>query len=359
MPRFHELAVKSITRETADCVSVAFDLPDFLRDNYAFKQGQYLTLRTTINGEDVRRSYSICASPFDQELRVAIKKVPGGRFSTFANEELQVGDRLQVMTPMGKFYTELNANHDKEYVAFAAGSGITPILSIMKAVLHAEPKSIFTLFYGNRRTDTIIFRDTLEDLKNRFLGRLRIYHILSREDTGSDLFFGRIDAEKAQGFCQKLIDPEEVDEYFLCGPLPMIETIKSTLLERQVPEERIHLELFTTAGEGRKPKTTRKKSTDQPKEIQTEVEVLLDGNRILFPIRDSETTILDGAAAAGADLPFSCKGGVCSTCRAKVVEGEVEMDINYALEPDEVEAGFVLTCRSYPKTAQVKIDFDA
>jgi len=355
MPRFHSLKIKEVRRETEDCVSVAFEVPEALKPEYRFIQGQHLTLKTQLGGEEVRRSYSICASPFDDTLRVAIKKLEGGLFSTYANEKLKAGDTLDVMTPMGRFFTELGPAQAKHYVAFAAGSGITPVLSIMKAVLQKEPKSEFTLFYGNRRADSIIFHEEIEGLKNEHMGRLSVFHILSREQQGSELLSGRIDADKCSAFCDKLIGPLEVDEYFLCGPEPMIHAIRDTLAGLGVDKKKIHSELFIAGLNG---KAQAKKERAETESVRANIRITLDGNSFEFPLSSGKDTILEAALRAGANLPFACKGGVCCTCRAKLVEGEVEMAANYALEPEEVEAGYILACQSHPKTGRVVVDFD-
>jgi len=358
MPKFHTLQVKEVRKETPDCVSVAFGVPDALKVDYDFIQGQYLTLKTNINGEEVRRSYSICSSPLDDELRVAIKHVEDGRFSTFANQKLQTDDMLDVMTPMGKFYTELDENNEKHYVAFAAGSGITPVMSILKTVLAVEPKSRFTLFYGNRNFESIIFREAIEALKNKYLERLSVHHILSREVLGSPLFNGRIDADKCRQFCKVFFDAKEISEYFLCGPEDMIFSVKDTLEEQGVDKKRIHFELFTTPTT----KAVQTKKSDKvvtpSSESDSQITVILDGDAFDFSLSATGDNILDTALKNGADLPFACKGGVCCTCRAKILEGEVKMDVNYALEPDEVAAGFVLTCQSHPRTDKVVVSFD-
>lgn len=354
MVQFYPLQVSDIRQETADCVSVAFAIPETLQSTFQFIQGQYLTLRHVINGEEVRRSYSLCSSPVDKEWRVAIKKVPEGLFSTFANEELTVGTTLEAMPPAGKFYTALNATASKHYVAFAAGSGITPIMSILRTVLATEPNSRFTLFYGNQRTESIIFREQLENLKNEYLGRLSLHYLLSREHTGSDLFSGRLDADRCRTFCEKIVPPKQVDEYFLCGPEEMIISIRQTLLEQGAVGEQIHLELFGTAT---KAKTVRApKATDKP---IANVELQLDGNILYFDMYDPNDNLLDAALRHGADLPYACKGGVCCTCRTKIEEGEVEMAINYALEPDEVAAGYVLSCQAQPRSGKIRVNFDA
>ncbi len=356
MPKFHPLKIREVRPETEECVSIAFEVPKGLQPEYQFLPGQYLTLRTAINGEEVRRSYSICSTPAEG-LRVAVKKVPKGRFSTFANEQLQAGDELEVMPPMGRFTADPDAAQAKQYVAFAAGSGITPIMSIMKTVLEQEPRSTFTLFYGNRMVDSIIFREEIEGLKNEHMGRLRIYHVLSREKLGSPLLSGRITADKCATICDKLIDPAEVDDFYLCGPLPMIEGIRETLEARGISRKKIHFELFNT---GNGPATTSKpKPKAAGPKVEAIVAITLDGTTVEFPLSSDAESLLDGALQAGADLPFACKGGVCSTCRAKLTEGEVEMDVNYALEPDEVAAGYILTCQSHPKTERVAVDFDS
>lgn len=355
MATFHPLIVKDIRRETADCVSVAFSVPDSLATDFNFTQGQYITLLAQLDGEEVRRSYSLCVSPLDHELRVAIKEVPGGRFSTFANRQLQVGDTLKVMPPDGRFFTQLQAEQTKHYVAFAAGSGITPIFSIMKTVLETEPGSRFTLFYGNQRTDTIIFREAIEGLKNTYLNRLSVYYLLSQEHTGSDLFSGRIDRERCRVFFEKLIPVGNVDEFFLCGPEEMTLGIRDELRAQGVARERIHLELFGTNTRKRKKKVRTKVESD----YAAEVSIQLDGNAFTFTITDPEESVLDAALRNGADLPFACKGGVCCTCRAKVEAGEATMDVNYALEPDEVAAGYILTCQAHPTTDKLLVNFDA
>lgn len=355
-PKFHTLTVREVRRETADCVSVAFDVPEDVQENYQFLPGQYLTLKTKIDGEEVRRSYSICVSPVDEELRVAVKKVEGGRFSTFANEVLEAGDKLDVMTPMGNFHTQLNPDHKKQYVAFAAGSGITPIMSIMKSVLTLEPNSQFTLFYGNRGADSVIFLEAIEGLKNEHLGRLRVHHVLSREVSDSEMFSGRITKDKCNAFFNVLLDVNEVDEFFICGPQQMNEDIRDLLLERGIDRKKVHLELFTT---GVKAKGKKKAAKKELPDIEAQIQITLDGNTFEFPLHAGGDSILDAALKSGADLPFACKGGVCSTCRAKLESGDVEMDVNYALEPDEVEAGYILTCQAHPKSERVAVNFDA
>jgi len=349
---FRALTIEDVRRETADCISVAFAIPPGSREEFRWRQGQNITLRTRINGEEIRRSYSICSSPLDNELRVAIKKVPGGVFSTFANEQLQKGHVIDVLPPSGKFYTELLPENRKRYLAFAAGSGITPILSLIKTTLAVEPGSHFTLVYGNRHRGSILFREELEGLKNRYMDRLSLLHILSRE---------------------------QMDEVFLCGPEEMIFMLKGWLEQQGVEARKLHFELFHTrdaagaaafapgetgggglrilrnlaggseggiAGSGGTEKVSR-------------VTVRLDGVSHEFDLPYNGSPLLDAALMEGVDLPFACKGGVCCTCRARLVEGQVEMEVNYALEADELAAGFILTCQSHPRTDRVTVDFDS
>lgn len=357
MIHFHPLTIKEINQETDDCVSVVFEIPDALKSTFRFNQGQSLTMRTHLNGEEIRRTYSICSSPFDDEWRVAIKKVDGGLFSTHANEQLKKGDVIEVMPPVGKFYTELDPRHKKNYVAFVAGSGITPVLSIIKTTLRTEPGSSFTLVYGNRNKNSIIFKEELEALKDKYIDRFRIYHILSRERTDVPLNEGRIDAQKMELFFNKLIHIESCDEFFLCGPEEMIFTAKEFLEKHNVPANKIHFELFTIPGVKQSTiKTVIKNELDEGP--QATVSVKVDGILFDFKLGYESNSILDAALKEGADLPFACKGGVCCTCKAKLLEGEVKMDVNWGLEPDEVEDGFILTCQSHPTTDRVVVDFD-
>ncbi|ALJ00537.1 1,2-phenylacetyl-CoA epoxidase subunit PaaE [Rufibacter tibetensis] len=357
MSRFHKVRIKDVHRETHDCVTITLDVPEELKDTFRYTQGQYLTFRRHHNGEELRRSYSICSSPLENQWKVAVKKVPGGRFSSMANEALLPGEELEVMPPMGKFYTDLHPDQQKSYVMVAAGSGITPILSIIKTVLLSEPKSQVLLLYGNRGRNSIMFKEEIEALKNKFLDRFSLYHILSREHGDTDLLFGRIDKQKTQIFLQKIIKAEEIDECFLCGPEEMIFGAKEALEEAGVPKEKIHFELFTSADGGQK-SVERKERPAGEEDRKSKVQVRLDGNYLNLEMSYYGNTILDAAAETGADVPYSCKGGVCSTCRAKVLEGEVEMDVNYSLEPEEVAAGYILTCQARPLTERVVVDFD-
>lgn len=361
-PRFYELKVKDIRPETNDCVSVALEVPEELSSIFLFQPGQYLTFRKHIEGAEVRRSYSICTSPREGELRVAIKQVEGGKFSCFANSLLKKGEILDVMSPMGRFSphkSEEQATKGKQYLAFVAGSGITPVMSIMRHILEEEADSQFTLVYGNRNRNTIIFREAIEGLKNRFMDRLRVYHVLSRELMDVPLFNGRIDAQKCTDFCNTLVDIQKMDEAFLCGPEEMILSVRQQLTDLGMPTSNIHMELFSSPDQPQRKHESWKKDHAKDEGPTSKVSIRLDGVTFDIDLAFNGDNILDAALAHGADLPYACKGGVCSTCRAKVVEGAVDMEVNYALEPDEVAKGFVLTCQSHPTTDRVVIDFDA
>jgi len=356
-PKFHKLKVSDIRRETADCVSVAFDVPTELSEGYRFSPGQYLTLETEIEGEKVRRSYSLCSSPFDGELRVAIKQVEGGRFSSWANSALTVGSEMRVMSPDGNFSVKIDADKKHNYVAFAAGSGITPIFSILKSVLEEESNSTFTLFYGNKTSKSVIFKEQIEALKNTYMNRLEVHHVLSREDQGTDFLKGRINEAKCEDFSQRFFNLSEVTGYFLCGPEDMINGVSGKLQALGVAKSNIHYELFTSPADSLAGKTkVEKKSTGA--KLDSKITVILDGDETHFDLNSDGDSVLDAALDAGADVPYACKGAVCCTCRAKVIEGQVEMDMNYALEDNEVEEGYVLTCQSHPRSENVVISFD-
>ncbi len=351
-PQFHALTVREVRRETSDSVSVAFDVPS--GGNFRFVPGQYLTLRAQIGGADVRRSYSLCSSPLSGELRVAIKQVEGGIFSTWANTELKAGDVLDVMPPMGNFLLETDPAKRRRYVGFAAGSGITPVLSILKTALAREPESEFLLFDGNRKTASILFKSELEDLKDRYMGRLEVHHVLSREDQGSDALFGRLDAERIRYFAEHIPTLTQADAYYLCGPEPMIHAASDVLKASGVSADKIHFELFTSAAPAKEfaPKAKAAASGD------AYVTVVLDGEETHFT-QSSKEFVLDAALDAGADVPYACKGAVCCTCRAKVLEGTVEMAMNYSLTDDEVADGYVLTCQAMPRSERVVVSYDA
>lgn len=353
---FHPLAVKEIKRETDDCVSVLFNVPADLQSAFQFNAGQNLTLRTSINGEEVRRSYSICSSPFEQQLKVAIKRVEGGVFSSWANKQLKQGDILDVLPPAGRFNTVLDPLHKKNYTAFAAGSGITPVLSLIKTILATEPESRFTLVFGNRNRSSVIFFEELESLKNRYMNRFSLVHIFSRERTDTELHSGRINTEKLIELAP-LLAVADTDEFFICGPEEMIFTVKNWLEAAGTDKKNIHFELFHSGTKITAYKPVQSSGTDIP---VCNITIKADGRStdIRLPL-NSNSTILDAALQQGADLPFACKGGMCCTCKARLVEGEVQMDVHWGLEEDEIANGFILTCQSHPKTERVVVDFDA
>jgi len=353
-PRFHRLAVSNLRRESPDAVSLTFAIPKELAGDYCFAPGQYLTLRTTMDGEEVRRSYSICSGPDDGELRIAVKKVDGGAFSSWAADELKAGDELDVMTPTGRFGVAPAPDAARVYVGFAAGSGITPILSIVKGVLAREPQSRFFLFYGNRSTAGMLFREALEELKDRFLQRFAVFHVISGEEQDIPILHGRLDGEKVRVLLRSLVPAASVDHVFICGPTGMSDDIEATCREIGVAEDRIHVERFVS-GLGGKPRAKTIVPASAP--AKAVASLVMDGKRREVPVADGES-ILDAALRAGMDLPFACKGGMCSTCRAKLVEGDAEMEVNYSLEPWELKAGFILTCQARPVSDKVVVDYD-
>jgi ring-1,2-phenylacetyl-CoA epoxidase subunit PaaE len=352
---FHRLRVADVERITEDAVAITFAVPDELRDAYAYQPGQHLTLRCELAGDDVRRNYSICSPATSGMLRIGVKRLPGGAFSTYAFERLRPGDTLDVMTPSGRFTVPLAPGQAKHYCAIAAGSGITPILSILATALEIQPRSRVTLIYGNRTSRSVMFLEELEDLKDRYLDRFQLLHILSREHREAELLNGRIDDAKLKVLLDSLIPPETVDEWFLCGPAEMIDTARAALLERGVDVSRIHRELFHTGPVApRRPTEAAEAGAGL-----AEVSILLDGRTATFPLAPSAESILDAALAVRPDAPYACKNGMCGTCRARVVEGEVAMDHNYALEDDELAGGFVLACQAHPRSDRVVLDFDA
>jgi ring-1,2-phenylacetyl-CoA epoxidase subunit PaaE len=357
---FHPLRIKDVRQETPDCVSVLFEMPDSLQNDFRFSQGQSLTMRMQLNGEEVRRTYSICSCPLDNEWRVAIKKVDGGLFSTFANEQLKKGDTLEVMPPVGSFYTTLIPANTKKYLAIAAGSGITPVLSLIKTTLATEPASSFTLIYGNRSRNSIIFFEELEGLKNKYMERFNLVHVLSRERTDSPLNSGRIDPDKLNEL-DKLVRYKFFDEFFICGPEQMIFCVKDFLEKAGIDKKKIHFELFTTPGQKSQSTVSSRHSAvnSQQSGPKSSIEIKLDGRSFAFDLSlNSHTSILDAALQQGVDLPFACKGGVCCTCKARLLEGKVSMDVHWGLEEEELEQGYILTCQSHPETDKVVVDFD-
>ena len=356
MNDFYTIEIAEVRKETKDCTVITFDIPAELKQIFSYKQGQYLTIKIVIDGEEIRRSYSLCSSPVEDLWQVAVKRIDGGLFSNYACNILKKGDRLEVSPPNGSFFTEVDATISKNYTVFAAGSGITPILSIIKTHLALEPKSTFKLFYLNRTVKSIIFKEEIEALRNTYFGRFEIFYFLTKEHRDIPLLNGRFTSEKLKELTSKVIHVPEVDECFICGPEAMIFLIRDELEIAGLSRDNIHYELFYTEG-----------SEKDKKSVATAIEQKFDGTRVTiidggkefhFGMSDAYDNILDGALAAGADLPFACKGGVCSTCKCKLVSGNVEMKINYALEEDEVTKGLVLSCQAVPTTEKVVVDFD-
>ena len=360
MSEFHTLNVSAVIGETDDAVRLCFDVPDELRAEFAFQHGQYVTLKATIDGEEVRRSYSICAGVDDPQLQVAVKRVDGGRFSAYANDSLKAGDAIDVMPPAGAFTCALDPAHEKSYLCIAAGSGITPVISIVKTILAREPKSHVTLLYGNQKVASIMFREELEALKNRYMERFQLIHILSRENRDTDILNGRIDNRKGGELMRGLLDLGTTDEFFLCGPEAMISEVSRGLRASGIDEARIHYELFGASADDAA--AVVEKHHERARRHAGKVcavTVISDGRETTLEMSPDGENILDAAGDAGLDLPYACKGGVCATCKARVTAGEVEMDLNHALEADEVAAGYVLSCQAHPVSEKVVIDFDA
>jgi ring-1,2-phenylacetyl-CoA epoxidase subunit PaaE len=353
---FHSLRVKSITPDTDEAVIVSFDVPAALQHDFQFTQGQHLTLRTLLNGKEERRSYSICSGVDDGELRIGVRHVSGGVMSSWINQSLKTGETIDVLPPEGRFFVPVDASQARHYLGIAGGSGITPILAIMKTVLAREPLSQFTLIYANRRQSSTMFKEELEDLKNRYLTRLTLHTVFSQEHMDSPLNSGRLTQAKLGEFLSVLIQPQQLDHIFVCGPHGFNDEADAALLATGVPAEHIHIERFgvpvDAAGGKTKPTV---QAGDAP---QAMIQIIRDGLSRDIEFRTEHGNVLDAAAAAGLEVPYSCKSGVCCTCRAKLMEGQVRMDRNFALEPHEVAAGFVLTCQAHPLTERVVISFD-
>ncbi|PWH86445.1 1,2-phenylacetyl-CoA epoxidase subunit PaaE [Brumimicrobium oceani] len=354
-PRFHTLKVKDIRQETKDAVSIALSVPNELAENYKYTPGQYLTFRTSIDGEEVRRSYSICTGIQENELRVAVKKMVNGKFSSFANDTLKVDDEIEVMTPMGTFTTDIEENTKKSFLFFAGGSGITPVMSLIKTILNTSKESNVTLIYGNRGVDHIIFRDELEDLKNRFMNRFSLMHVFSGEKIGNKLQEGLLDKNQVELIYNAVLKGQNTDEVFVCGPEPTIYAVKDVFEEAGFDPKKVHFELFTSPTQSNKKPLPTVASAHK---VDANIKIILDGEEVLLNLDSNGESILDAAANAGADVPYSCKGGVCCTCKAKVLEGKARMDVNYALEKDEVEAGYILTCQAHPESEKLVVSFD-
>jgi ring-1,2-phenylacetyl-CoA epoxidase subunit PaaE len=355
--QFHRLKVADVRRETADSVSIRFEIPPALKDVFAFKAGQHLTLRTEMNGEDLRRNYSVCAAPHENEIRIAVKQMPGGRFSSWANANLKVGAEVEVLPPLGRFVVPATDSGEPNYVALAGGSGITPVLSILKTVLKENPRARFTLLYGNRDSASIMFLEELAGLKNRYLERLEIYHFLENEAEEVELFNGRLDRAKCDEVFSSLIDVKAANAFFICGPGPMMDAAEQSLVAHDVPPERIFIERFTT-GKVSAEQLARDEALQQ-KAQGTQITVTLDGRRSRISFNAEKGNILESVQAAGLPAPYACKGGVCSTCRAKVLSGTVTMKKNYGLSDEEVGQGYVLTCQSVPTSDDVVLSYDA
>lgn len=357
MPRFHNLTVTDIHKTIRDAVVLTLKPENGAAKDFDFIQGQYLTFRRDFDGEELRRSYSICAGKDDGVLQVGIKRVDGGAFSSWANDEIAVGDSLEAMPPMGRFHTDIDAKGKKHYLGFAAGSGITPILSILKTTLSGEPNSEFTLVYANRGVTSIMFREELEDLKNTYLGRLTVIHILKSDAQEIDLFTGRLTPEKCDQLFKHWIDIKTVDTAFICGPEAMMQGIRKSLQDHGLDDDQIKYELFASGQQGRAKQKFSAHKADAAAANVTAFVTLEGTTRELKMPKDGQS-VLEAALAANLDAPFACQAGVCSTCRAKVLEGEVEMRANHALEDYEVEQGFVLTCQCYPVSDKIVVDYD-
>jgi ring-1,2-phenylacetyl-CoA epoxidase subunit PaaE len=355
---FHPLRVRSVTPDTEEAVVVTFEVPEALRPVFGFTQGQYLTLRTEIDGQDLRRSYSICAGVDEGELRVGVRKVAGGLFSNWINEHLKPGDTVQVMAPQGRFFVPIEPEAQRHHVGIAGGSGITPILSIMKTVLAREPHSRFTLIYGNRKLRSTMFKEELDDLKDRYMTRLVVHHVFSDEHTESPINMGVMNREKICEFLSTLVPGASIAHAFICGPFQMNDEAEAALLAAGVPEERVHIERFgiPQKGGGHVGAVMHQgHASDAAKAIVT---IVRDGLQREFLFSREQPSILDAASEAGLEVPYSCTSGVCGTCRAKLVEGQVRMERNFALDKAEVAAGYVLTCQAHPMTERVVLSFD-
>ncbi|CDG19607.1 1,2-phenylacetyl-CoA epoxidase subunit PaaE [Xenorhabdus doucetiae] len=359
--RFHRLTIAAIERETPDAVTVTLYVPDALKNHFCYHAGQHLTLKATVNNEELRRCYSICSSPLEGVLQIGVKAIPQGRFSTFINQQLKVGDELDVMPPQGSFGHHPhshppNTGQPGHYLAVAAGSGITPILSIIKSTLALKPDSTFTLIYGNRTSRSVMFKEALADLKNRYLCRFQVLYLFSQEATDSPLFNGRIDTEHLNRIGKTLLNFAQFDQAFLCGPEAMLDHAHSALEQAGIAAERIHSERFNT---GQAQKTAMgSHPANLAERSETRVEIHLDGRTLNIVMLADDDSILDAALRQGADLPYACKGGVCATCKCRLKSGEVDMRLNYSLEPEQLAAGYLLSCQSWPKGDGVVVDFD-
>ncbi len=353
---FHKLKISEVRRETPDAVSIRFEIPEHLKQAFVFKAGQHLTLRADLDGEDVRRNYSVCVAPSENEMRIAIKQMAPGRFSVWANANLREGNEIEVLPPMGRFVLPEGTEEAGYYVGLAGGSGITPVISILKTVLDTQPAARFVLLYGNRSTASAMFLEELAGLKNRYMERLEVYHFLEDEAEEIELFNGRLDREKCDAVFDSLIDVKSANAFFICGPGPMMDAAEAALLARGVPAEKILIERFTSSALSAEQLAAREAL--QQKAAGTELVVTLDGRRSRIAFDPTKGSILDCMQAAGMPAPYACKGGVCTTCRAKILEGQVTMTKNYGLTEQEVADGYVLTCQSVPASEHVVLSYD-
>ncbi len=356
--KFFSLTVCEVRQETENCVSIALEVPETLKGAFSFKAGQYVTVRATIDGHEVRRSYSICSSPEEGELRIAVKHVAGGLFSTFANKTLKASDTLDVMQPAGRFVAPLDPGHSKQYLMIAAGSGITPVISLIKSILRQEPLAQVILLYSNKKRSGIIFKDALHSLKNRYVDRFSMFNFFTEEDLEALLLCGRLNAEKLQHIFKTIVRPEQLDDVFICGPEAMMLALRSQMIDHGLDKKQLHIELFGTAQKDRHSPLTGARRTQRASDAFSLVKVKNDGATLAFRLHTEGENVLEAALQQGADLPYACKGGVCTTCKAMLEEGAVEMDVNYGLEPEEVAAGFILTCQSHPVTPTLVINYD-
>ncbi|MFL6690622.1 MAG: 1,2-phenylacetyl-CoA epoxidase subunit PaaE [Alphaproteobacteria bacterium] len=353
---FHKLKIAEVRRETSDAVSICFEIPEHLKEAFAFKAGQHLTLRAELDGEDIRRNYSVCVAPSEKEIRIAIKQMMPGRFSAWANANLREGQVIEVLPPMGRFVVPEHSRENPYFVALAGGSGITPVISIVKTLLETQASARFVLLYGNRNTASVMFLEELAGVKNRYMDRLELYHFLEDEAEEIDLFNGRLDRDKCETVFDTLIDVTSADAFFICGPGPMMDAAEATLLARGVPSDKILIERFTSSALSAEQLAAREAL--QQKAAGTELIVTLDGRRSRIAFDPTKGSILDCVQAAGLPAPYACKGGVCTTCRAKILEGQVTMTKNYGLTEQEVADGYVLTCQSVPATDRVVVSYD-
>ena len=350
MSQFKKLRIKEIKKETSDTVSIQFDIPSNIEQDFTYKSGQYITLKATINNEEVRRAYSLCSSPQEDDFRIGVKKVENGTMSSFLNESLKEGDEIEVMPPTGNFCVQDMKSHN---VGFAAGSGITPVISIIKSVLAAGGK--FTLFYGNKTVNTTIFKVALDNLKEKYPDLFNVHYIYTVDQSDDEIYNGRMNADKLNAFIKKEVELLKADGFYLCGPEQMIIEVTDALKYLGVSDTKIHYELFTTPTES---KGEKKEAEVSDFTGESNVTVIMDGEEFEFPLKHDGNSILDAAIDQGADAPFSCKGAVCCTCKAQVIEGKAIMDMNYALSDAEVEDGFILTCQSHPATEKLVVDYD-